>query len=238
MDRSFQISPDESNVTALDAEQSFQSPLSDTILKLYRRFNTEKVRAPLRRWIVKIEQGPARSGTIRHIFKRFHRVSVGLFTAGPVLLKPTAYHPNTVIGRYTHIAPSVRTFTRNHPMNILSTHGFFYNPVLGKVKEEIVNFNTLRIGHGVHIGHNVIIVPSTQRIGEGAIIAPGSVVYFDVPPYAIVSGYPATVKGYRFPKPQIQSLLSSEWWKLTPRELEPRQREIIQNAATPEFVSQ
>lgn len=53
------------------------------------------------------------------------------------------------------------------------------------------------INDDVWIGHGVIIMtPCT--IGRGAIIAAGSVVTKDVPPYAIVGGVPAKILKYRF----------------------------------------
>lgn len=48
----------------------------------------------------------------------------------------------------------------------------------------------------VWVGSNVII-SGNVHIGEGAIIAIGSVVVKDVPPYAIVGGNPANVIKYR-----------------------------------------
>jgi virginiamycin A acetyltransferase len=130
------------------------------------------------------------------------------------------YHPGTSLGRYSYIADTVRTFTRNHPMNIRSTHGLFYNPALGRVKGAPLQFGRLTIGHGVWIGHNATLLPPSREIGHGAVIAPGSVVSADVPAYALVSGFPARVTGYRFAKERIEELLTSRWWEKGPGELE------------------
>lgn len=51
---------------------------------------------------------------------------------------------------------------------------------------------TTRIGNNVSIGMRSIIMPGIT-IGEGAVIAAGSVVTKDVPPFAIVAGNPAKV---------------------------------------------
>lgn len=52
---------------------------------------------------------------------------------------------------------------------------------------------TLMVNNGVWIGARSIILPKCSDIGEGAIIASGSVVTKDVPPYTIVAGNPAKV---------------------------------------------
>ena len=49
-------------------------------------------------------------------------------------------------------------------------------------------------------------------IGDGAIIAPDSVVVKSVPPYAIVGGNPAQIIKYRFEPHIIDALLRIKWW--------------------------
>lgn len=48
----------------------------------------------------------------------------------------------------------------------------------------------VRIGNGVHIGVNVVILPGVV-VGDGAVIGANSVVTQSVPPYTIVAGAPA-----------------------------------------------
>ena len=55
---------------------------------------------------------------------------------------------------------------------------------------------TIKIGDFVWFGDNVMVCGNVT-IGEGAIIAAGSVVVKDVPNYAIVGGNPAKVLKYR-----------------------------------------
>jgi tetrahydrodipicolinate N-succinyltransferase len=74
-------------------------------------------------------------------------------------------------------------------------------------------FLTVTIGNDVWTGHNVNIL-SGINVGDGAVIAAGSVVTKDVPPYAIVAGVPATIKRYRFSEKIIERLLSNKWWEL------------------------
>jgi len=77
----------------------------------------------------------------------------------------------------------------------------------------------LKIAHGAWLGHNVAVVPPTRRIGIGAVVRAGSVVCTDVPDYAIVSGFPARVVGWRIPKDRIPVVLASQWWERSPGQL-------------------
>ena len=52
---------------------------------------------------------------------------------------------------------------------------------------------TLTVHKGVWIGAGAIVLPKCSEIGEGAIVASGSVVTKDVPPYTVVAGNPAKV---------------------------------------------
>ncbi len=58
------------------------------------------------------------------------------------------------------------------------------------------------VGDDVWIGHGAIIL-SPLRIGQGSVIAAGSVVTRDVPPYAVVAGVPAKIIRMRFTPEQI-----------------------------------
>jgi len=53
------------------------------------------------------------------------------------------------------------------------------------------------IGDDVWIGHRVIVMAGV-KIGDGAIVAAGSVVTKDIPPFSIVRGIPAKHMKYRF----------------------------------------
>ena len=55
-------------------------------------------------------------------------------------------------------------------------------------------------------------VLSGVNIGHGAVVATGSIVTKDVPPYAIVGGNPAKVIKYRHTEEQIAALLEIKWW--------------------------
>ena len=62
--------------------------------------------------------------------------------------------------------------------------------------DDSFEYKTIVIEDNVWLGNRVTITGNIT-IGEGAIIAAGSVVVKDVPPYAIVGGNPAKVIKYR-----------------------------------------
>lgn len=63
------------------------------------------------------------------------------------------------------------------------------------------------IQDGVWIGSRAMIMPGVH-LGEGCVVAAGSVVTKDVPPYAIVAGSPAQLIKYRFTPEYIEKLLA------------------------------
>lgn len=134
--------------------------------------------------------------------------------------------PNIEIGRFCSIAANVKVLPYTHPVkSFVSSHPSFYSTLkqadFTYVKfqkfEETLFFNKsknvfARIGNDVWIGENVIIKGGLE-IGDGAIIAAGSIVTKNVEPYSVVAGVPAKVIRYRFTKEQILSLLKIKWWE-------------------------
>lgn len=68
------------------------------------------------------------------------------------------------------------------------------------------------IGSDVVIGAGSVVDEGVV-IGDGAIVCPNSHVVEDVPPFAVVSGAPATLISYRFDIDIIQALSRSKWWR-------------------------
>jgi len=67
------------------------------------------------------------------------------------------------------------------------------------------------VGNDVWLGYQAIVMPGV-RIGNGAIIASGSVVTSDVPDYGIACGNPATLIRRRYSDQDITRLLELAWW--------------------------
>lgn len=71
---------------------------------------------------------------------------------------------------------------------------------------------TVMIGNDVWIGSGVKIVEEVT-IGDGAVVAEGTIVTKYVPPYAIVGGVLAKIIKYRFDEETIKKLLELKWWE-------------------------
>ena len=191
---------------------------SRILFKLYALIEREVFRSQVRGLVLRMEGGPMYSLTIREILRKFHRLDIGLYSVVGAM-EPGQLPYETTVGRYSSIYHTVRGFSGNHPMNTKSTHAFFYNPLLGKVKTDIISRKKLVIGNDVWIGHNAIILPTVEKIGDGAVIGAGAVVAAEVPPYAVVTGYPARIVRKRFSENKIKELLGSRWWLKTIDEL-------------------
>lgn len=82
---------------------------------------------------------------------------------------------------------------------------------INRLYYEDIDNKKIIIGHDVWIGEGAVINRGVN-IGHGAILRPYSVVYMNIPPYAIVEGNPAKIIGYRFSLDIIQKLLNLRWW--------------------------
>ena len=67
------------------------------------------------------------------------------------------------------------------------------------------------------------------RLGEGAVIAAGSIVTKDVPPYAIVGGNPAKIIKYRFSPEIIAKILALKIYDRTEEEIESKHAILCSN---------
>lgn len=134
-------------------------------------------------------------------------VKVGKYTYGRLNIKSwNADNEGLKIGNYCSIADNVIFILGgNHNYNHIVTY-----PVKRKflnAEREAYSNGPILIEDDVWIGYQSIIL-SGVNIGKGAVVAAGSVVTKNVPPYTIVGGNPARVIKTRFSDEIIKQLLS------------------------------
>lgn len=95
---------------------------------------------------------------------------------------------NTIIGNNVMMGPEVVVFSQNHRYDDIN------KPMSQQGYEKGAG---LRIGNDVWIGRRVMIMTNVNLIGDGAIIAAGSIVTKNVEPYTIVGSNPARVIKHR-----------------------------------------
>jgi len=160
----------------------------------------------------RLEGGQYWSRSAREIMQTRFGVHIGAYSYGPCFV-PGAFPRGVVIGRYVSIANGVCAFARNHPMDRLSTHPFFFNSLMGMVPKDEVETGSLVIGDDAWLGANAILTPGCSRIGIGAVVGAGSIVTRDVPDFAVVVGNPAKLIRYRFDEATRKVVLASRWWE-------------------------
>ena len=122
-------------------------------------------------------------GKMRCRLERLRGVKIGkhVFMGGGSVLDRT--RPDLItIEDYVSLAGSVIVLTHSNPTTPL-------REILGPESKKIA---PVHIKRGAWVAVNVVILPGVT-IGENAIVACGSVVTKDIPPYSIAAGTPAKV---------------------------------------------
>jgi virginiamycin A acetyltransferase len=187
------------------------SRLAPLFLNAYRKLHLRRLCIAA---LLRLEGGELYSGTLRQILASWHGVCVGAYSYGHCMI-PTAFPSGVTVGRYVSVGPGVQVFLRNHPLDRLSQHPFFYLSRLGFVTEDTIPVGVLEIGHDAWIGASAIITSGCARIGIGAIVGAGAVVTRDVPDFAIVAGNPAKLIRSRFSTETCEAIIASRWWELS-----------------------
>ncbi|OEZ99884.1 glycosyltransferase [Duganella sp. HH101] len=144
----------------------------------------------------------------------FNRVTVGRMSYGE--LNVMAYGregERLTIGNFVSMASEVKFMLGgNHPYEGVSTYPFLVK-YFGEMLES-TNKGPIVVGDDVWIGYQVLIL-SGVTIGQGAVIAAGSVVTKDVAPYTIVGGNPAKFIKHRYEPAVIEKMLQFDFSKLS-----------------------
>lgn len=140
------------------------------------------------------------------------KVSVGKYTYGPLNVSCFG-NPNEklIIGNYCSIAGGGEfVLGGEHHPEYLTNYPFKIYLLPNDIDDRRTK-GPIVVGDDVWIGKNVIIL-SGVHIGQGAVIAAGSVVAKDVPPYAIYTTN--RIIKYRFEQDIIDKLLKVDFSRL------------------------
>lgn len=137
----------------------------------------------------------------------FDKIFIGSNCYGDINAKFfLAQNEKLIIGNRCSIANGVQFLLGGeHKYTCVTTYP--YKALDLKMGDEAISKGVIEIKDDVWIGYNSLIL-SGVKIGQGAVIAAGSVVVKDVPPYAIVGGNPAKIIKYRFEREIIEKLLT------------------------------
>lgn len=131
-------------------------------------------------------------------FEGIENISIGNYVSLGDGTRMETTRAKIVIGDYVMFGPDVTIVTGNHRIDLIGIPMYF---VSDEMKKEENDADVI-IGSDVWIGARSIILKGVN-IGEGAVIAAGSVVSHDVEPYSIVGGVPAKELRKRFTKEEI-----------------------------------
>lgn len=146
----------------------------------------------------------------------FKLISVGNFSYGYINISYWGEeNEGLVIGHFVSIAANVKFILGgNHKSDLTST--FPFQKITDKFPHVSYSNGRIIVEDDVWIGMDAIVL-SGVRIGQGAVIAAGSVVVNDVEPYAIIGGNPAKLIRKRFSPDVIEALLRIDYSKVDSR---------------------
>ncbi|MDX8334898.1 CatB-related O-acetyltransferase [Candidatus Cetobacterium colombiensis] len=155
------------------------------------------------------------------------KVKVGKYSYGPIDVRSWGSSEEGLeIGNYVSIASGVKFILGgNHEINTFTTYPFKVMYLGDKV--EAWTKGPIIVKDDVWIATDSIIM-SGITIGQGAIVAAGSVVTKSVPAYAIVGGNPAKIIKYRYSKEIIDKMLEFDWSKIDLNKIEKLKKELYE----------
>lgn len=132
------------------------------------------------------------------------RIRAGRASRGKLnVLGPSTGEAQLNIGRFVTIGENVNFIVGEIPPSGNAMTTYWPDPASSGT-------GSITVNDDVWIGSNSSLL-SGVTVGQGAIIAAGSVVTEDVPPYSRVGGNPARVIDYRFPPEVIEKLCAYQF---------------------------
>lgn len=151
-------------------------------------------------------------------------------TSQPTILTDKGLNPCSFVTleKYSATAQNVHFYqVDNHPCvkdrQLVSTFEYSF---LGTKGHNGYYKGPIVVQSDVWIGEFAAIMGGVT-IGYGAIVGAFSVVDNDVPPFAVVHGNRATIRGYRFSPKQIEALLQIKWWEWPHELVVERSRDML-----------
>lgn len=214
-----------------------KSIITAEFLKILEEFNifqalTGENHIPVLQYVNRFKLGELVSYAENTMIEEFSTFAFGntLFSSGAFSSLASTLPQETIVGRYTSMAPNVRAMGFRHPIESVSTSSAVFNFSRENVHTYFSRYENAQrikldkkkvptpqkggriiIGNDVWIGSDVKIAGGVH-IADGAVIASGSIVTRNVLPYSIVGGNPAKHIKWRFDEQIIEQLLKIQWW--------------------------
>ncbi len=140
------------------------------------------------------------------------KVTVGNKTYGMLNIRDFGNNEEKLeIGNFVSMSENVYFILGGeHPYNRLSTYPF--KKLVLTDEDEATTKGMIKVEDDVWIGFGVTIL-SGVKIGQGAIVAAGSIVVKDIEPYSIVGGNPCKLIKYRFSETIRRKLIKIDFSK-------------------------
>lgn len=183
-------------------------------------------------WVNTIIEAPVRFGAENKIttdyFGAFTFTNYNCFIRAEKVGRYCNFGPNVSVGMgehdYTNISSSIALeLTPNDRLAMFTglLDNKEYSDMIRSARREKLLNRKREFAGNVHIGNDVWIgagsvILSGLSIGDGSVIAAGSIVTKDVEPYSIVGGNPAKIIKKRFADDIIEKLLRIQWWEYDP----------------------
>ena len=163
-------------------------------------------------------------------------VEVGKYSYGELNVISHGTKSHLKIGNFVSIAPNVTFLLEaEHYINHMSTYPFEVK-VLKNKKYEAISKGDITVEDDVWIGYGSTIL-SGVHIGQGAVVAAGSVVTKNVPPYAVVGGVPAKVIKYRFNESICKKLEKIDFSKLDEKTIRKHEKDFYKRVEENTYLS-